>query len=207
MRHLKLTVILLSAGACAHPSAPQTYGPPPVFLAPSGPTPPSAVWSPPSPAPATAAGGDPFYDALMRYRAAAGLAPIPRSASLTRVAQAHVADLEAHPPDGARCNPHSWSNAGPWSACCYTPDQAQAACMWNKPKELTPYTGNGFEVAAMTTGTMTADVAIASWDGSGAHKPVILNQGQWTQQWRAVGAAMSQHYAVAWFGWDADPSR
>ena len=57
------------------------------------------------------------------------------------------------------CNLHSWSDKGPWSACCYTPDHAQAQCMWDKPSELTNYPGNGYEISA--AGYDSAQAALA----------------------------------------------
>jgi hypothetical protein len=88
-----------------------------------------------------------LYDILMQYRKEKGLPAIPLSPSLTTVAQAHVKDLVNNKPDNENCNAHSWSAKGKWSPCCYTPNHAESKCMWSKPKELTTYTGNGYEIA------------------------------------------------------------
>jgi len=54
-----------------------------------------------------------LYELLMAYRADKGLPRIPRSRSLTIVAQTHAQDLQAHPPDEDKgCNMHSWSANG-----------------------------------------------------------------------------------------------
>ncbi|HQY70081.1 MAG TPA: CAP domain-containing protein, partial [Pseudomonadales bacterium] len=53
---------------------------------------------------------DAIADAVNHYRTSKGLAPLPLSASLMRVAQAHLADLEANYRRGGRCNMHSWSS-------------------------------------------------------------------------------------------------
>ena len=63
------------------------------------------------------------------------------------VAEAHVQDLSYNQPVGGQCNMHSWSDRGSWSGCCYTDDHAASQCMWDKPRELTRYPGNGFEIA------------------------------------------------------------
>jgi hypothetical protein len=140
------------------------------------------------------------------YRQSQGLDPIPLSASLHQVAEVHVQDLEVNEPQGGVCNLHSWSSAGSWTACCYTADHAQAQCMWDKPRELTSYPGNGYENAAGGGSGMTPERALEAWKGSPAHHAVILNQRTWTRPWQALGAAVSDHYAVLWFGHEVDPA-
>lgn len=145
---------------------------------------------------------------LNAYRAQRGLEAIPRSPALTRVAEAHVADLERNPPVGS-CNGHSWSPSRQWKACCYTDDHAKAACMWNKPAEITggAYAGQGFEIWAWRSGRMTVDFALDGWKGSVPHHQVLINQGPWAAyRWRAMGAAISERYAVVWFGMEPDPA-
>ena len=71
------------------------------------------------------------------YREDNGLATVPVTNSLTKVARTHVADLNTYHPDTATfgtgdCNRHSWSSHGDWTAVCYT-GSAQASQMWNKP--------------------------------------------------------------------------
>ncbi len=140
------------------------------------------------------------------YRVEQGLDTIPLSKSLTAVAEAHVQDLERNPPVGT-CNGHSWSPEGQWTACCYTGDHASAQCMWDKPREITrgAYKGAGFEIVYRTSGRATPEGALRSWKGSPGHHGVILNHGVWSSsRWLAVGVAISDHYAVAWFGKDQD---
>jgi len=97
-----------------------------------------------------------LYNLIMQYRAEKGLPSIPLSTSLTFVAKTHAKDLDQYQPDKGNCNMHSWSNKGPWTPCCYTRDHAKAKCMWDKPKELTNYSGNGFEIAYWTSETANA---------------------------------------------------
>ena len=143
---------------------------------------------------------------LNAYRAEKGKPPIPLSPSLCIVGDTHAQDLVDNSPDAApECNLHSWSNAGSWSPCCYTADHAQAKCMWDKPKELTSYPGNGYENAA--SGAQGPAGALDLWKGSPAHNDVILNQGIWKDfPWGAVGAGFDGGYAVLWFGQEADPA-
>jgi hypothetical protein len=77
--------------------------------------------------------------------------------------------------------------------------------MWDKPREITDYPGHGFEIAAFASPEMTAAGAVEQWKGSSAHHALILNQDQWSDRWGALGAAVSEHYAVLWFGNEPDP--
>lgn len=142
-----------------------------------------------------------LYNLLMEYRRSHNLPAIPLSKSLTFVAQTHVKDLQNNQPDKGSCNMHSWSNNGNWSACCYTSDHAKASCMWNKPKELTSYTGNGFEIAYSMSNGARAYEAINGWKTSSGHNQVMINKGIWkTSTWKAVGIGVYGNYAVVWFG-------
>jgi uncharacterized protein YkwD len=142
-----------------------------------------------------------LYNLIMDYRRSEGLPNIPLSKSLTIVAQTHVRDLEENRPDKGACNMHSWSANGKWTPCCYTADHAKAQGMWNKPKELTNYKGDGYEIAFNTTASATAETALGSWKTSKGHNDVILNKSIWkTQNWKAIGIGVYQNYAVVWFG-------
>jgi hypothetical protein len=133
------------------------------------------------------------------YRASIGLPRVAISPALTKVAQAHVRDLAVNKPVTDRCNMHSWSKRGRWSACCYDSSRAAARCMWNKPKEIAGYAGNGYEIAARSSGITPAH-ALELWQQSPAHHHVMINHAQWKKPWRAMGVAIEGDYAVAWFG-------
>ena len=140
------------------------------------------------------------------YRESQGLPRVPVSVSLSVVARTHVADLSAEAPNQGTCNLHSWSDAGDWTACCYTPDHAQAQCMWDKPRELSAYPGNGYEISV--GGVRSAAAALAAWQSSSGHHEVILNQGIWTEPWGAMGVALTPgEYGHVWFGRESDPAR
>lgn len=139
-----------------------------------------------------------LFDAVNNYRKSKGLKDIPYSPALTKVAQTHVKDLADNHPDQGECNMHSWSENGTWTACCYTPDHHRAQCMWDKPRELTKYRGNGYEVAA--SGVIDIEGAMGLWKDSPSHNDVILNLDIWDVPWLAMGAAIYNGYAVVWFG-------
>lgn len=148
----------------------------------------------------------PLLQLVNDYRVEHGLASVPISRSLNAVAAAHVRDLEEHPPTG-QCNLHSWSAAGPWTPCCYTSDHQQALCMWDKPREITrgAYSGDGFEISAWSGDPISPEQALEIWKSSPAHKDMLLNRGLWTDAaWQAMGGAVYGHYAVVWFGKEAE---
>lgn len=148
-----------------------------------------------------------LVDAINSYRRSKGLPAVAATVSLTTVARTHAADLAIKRPASGSCNMHSWSSGGKWTGCCYTSDHRQAACMWKKPRELTQYQGNGFEVSAGSSGSsITAEGALSLWQRSSGHNQVIINAGMWRQPWQAFGVGIYGGYAVAWFGNAADPA-
>ena len=80
--------------------------------------------------------------------------------------------------------------------------------MWNKPKELSMYSGSGFEVAAFLGENATAKAAMAGWKSSAGHNEVMINAGTWKKmQWNAIGVGIEKGYAVIWFGTIEDPDK
>lgn len=150
-----------------------------------------------------------LYRLINEYRQQKGLDPVPLSRNLTFVAKLHVQDLAENLPYNRRCNLHSWSDKGPWTACCYTEDHEQAACMWNKPGEVSNYAGFGYEIAYWTNEPLNsanfAKKAFAGWKRSVPHNIVMVNQGQWrSKNWNAMGIGVYKGYAAVWFGEEND---
>jgi uncharacterized protein YkwD len=151
-----------------------------------------------------------LYELIMQYRKSKKLKAIPISTALTRVAQAHVRDLSENYEytDGSPCNPHSWSDKGKWTPCCYTSDHKQASCMWNKPKEISGYEGIGFEIAYFSSAGANAVEGLEGWKKSPGHNPVIVNLGTWSKtEWKAIGVGIYKEYGVVWFGEVQDQSK
>lgn len=147
-----------------------------------------------------------LYDLLMAYRAENGLKSIPLSPKLTRVAQVHARDLsEHHDPQNSRCNLHSWSKYGKWKSCCYTDDHKEAKCMWDKPREIAGYPGNGYEISYYSSGGVSAVEGLEGWKSSHGHNQVIVNEGIWKSiEWNAIGIGLYKEYGVVWFGKEPD---
>lgn len=149
-----------------------------------------------------------LYDLIIAYRKSKRLPNIPLSAKLSRVAQAHVRDIEEHYSydETGECNPHSWSANGSWSACCYADDHREARCMWDKPKEIAGYAGNGYEIAYFSSAGASAAEGLEGWKKSKGHNPLLVNSGIWKDvKWKAIGVGIFGNYGVVWFGEEADP--
>jgi uncharacterized protein YkwD len=166
------------------------------------------------PGPVAATASDDLYAAITTYRQGLGLAAIPLSPQLTAVAQAHVRDLMANfatDPNytGAGCVPHGWSSQGQWTGGCYKfEDPTTFPIMWNKPKEIANYPGNGFEIVfGGGGGAVTAAEALQAWQDDPPHNDVIVNQGIWKDHpWQAIGVWVEDGWASVWFGEQADPN-
>jgi uncharacterized protein YkwD len=169
---------------------------------------------------------------LNEYRVSLGQKRLAVSKDLTTVARTHVTDLNQNysfiNSNGElnSCNMHSWSAKGSWQPCCYTNDHAKAKCIWDKPRELTGYRGNGYEIAYGTRAPtidkakygfefkdpgcsvdlLSAEAAIEGWKKSSAHNAVMINKGNFERvPFAAIGVAINGCYATIWFGKESDP--
>lgn len=143
--------------------------------------------------------------AINAYRKRNGLKAVRLSPSLSHVARYHARDLEDNQPHKKTSgNLHSWSHyccLPFWRPVAYNPDHSKASYMFSKPREMSTYVFDGFEIACYKSNYITAEEAVELWAGSPTHNAVMLNLGQFNgTTWGALGAAMSQHYASAWFG-------
>lgn len=136
------------------------------------------------------------------------LSAIPLSADLCLVAQTHINDLLVSKPQESGCSLHSWSNAGKWSPCCHSKDPSGLQCMKSKPKEITGYTGNGFELIYWGEDMATASEATDLWKKVEASMDMLLCKGKWkTYQWKAMGVGIKEGYAILWLGDKADANQ
>jgi len=150
-----------------------------------------------------------LYNLINKYREEKGLEPVRFSASLSQVAKYHAIDLTQNYDlkDQKNCNPHSWSDKGDWTACCYTNDHKNPECMWKKPLEINGYPGDGFEIVYFHSNEVKAAPALESWKKSKGHNPVIVNEGTWAKaKWNAVGVGIYGNFAAVWFGMIKDPA-
>ena len=152
-----------------------------------------------------------LYYIINAYRESKGLQKLSFSKSLTIVARTHVSDSNTYTPEnqrdsrGMKGNLHSWSNHGSWTPVVYTSDHEYAANMWSKPRELTSYTGNGYEISSWYSGNITPEDALDLWKNSSGHNAVMTTQGNWSDL-KTMGVAIDGKYAHVWFGSAADPA-
>ncbi len=146
-----------------------------------------------------------LYNLVNKCRKENNQSEVSLSKNLCYVAKLHVSDLFYNHPDTGMCNLHSWSDKGIWAECCYGRNIFNNTCMTAKPKELTAYPGNGYEIAFWESVDAIPEVVLDLWKTSSASNDLILNRGIWEDEnWTAFGVGMLKGYAVVWFGSEAD---
>ena len=155
-----------------------------------------------------------LYYMINAYRESLGLPKLSFSKSLTEVARAHVRDSNTYTPEnqvdsrGIRGNLHSWSGNGSWTPVVYTSDHYYMYDMWSKPREITNYTGNGYEISSWSSGMISPERALNLWKNSPGHNSIMTTQRNGDADWsdlKTMGVSIDGHYAHVWFGSDADP--
>lgn len=155
-----------------------------------------------------------LYYMINAYRESLGLPKLSFSKSLTEVARAHVRDSNTYTPEnqvdsrGIKGNLHSWSGNGIWTPVVYTSDHYYMYDMWSKPREITNYTGNGYEISSWSSGMISPERALNLWKNSPGHNSIMTTQITGDADWsdlKTMGVSIDGHYAHVWFGSDADP--
>ena len=155
-----------------------------------------------------------LYYMINAYRESLGLPKLSFSKSLTEVARAHVRDSNTYTPEnqvdsrGIKGNLHSWSGNGSWTPVVYTSDHYYMYDMWSKPREITNYTGNGYEISSWSSGMISPERALNLWKNSPGHNSIMTTQITGDVDWsdlKTMGVSIDGHYAHVWFGSDADP--
>ena len=155
-----------------------------------------------------------LYYMINAYRESLVLPKLSFSKSLTEVARAHVRDSNTYTPEnqvdsrGIKGNLHSWSGNGIWTPVVYTSDHYYMYDMWSKPREITNYTGNGYEISSWSSGMISPERALNLWKNSPGHNSIMTTQITGDADWsdlKTMGVSIDGHYAHVWFGSDADP--
>lgn len=156
---------------------------------------------------------------INEYRQRKGLPKIGITKDLSSVAQWHILDVknainsQGFGSLGRRCNLHSWYGDAPaspnYTSCCYTADHKRAACMWNKPKEITQgrLDVTGFEISG--SGYLSVDSVLDGWEKSAIHNELILNKDKWEDfPWASMGVGVDpiNRFYFVWFTHDEDRS-
>lgn len=146
-----------------------------------------------------------LFDKINQLRKVYGKKPLKLSASLSYVAKVHVDDLLKNNPDTSVCNLSSWSDKGNWKACCYNPYVPKQDCMWDKPKELTPYPYRGYEIAGYFEEEFNADSVIDLWSKEGEAVNILISEGEYSNKdWVCMGVGMNNNFVSVWLGQRAD---
>jgi hypothetical protein len=149
-----------------------------------------------------------LYRKINDYRKAKGLQVIPISRSLCYVAKLHVIDLYENHPDTSYCNLNSWSDKGPWKACCHSKYLPVPECILNKPKELTPYKGQAHELCYFDSQEIQVDTVFNFWMRVDQAKDLLTNNRKWSLfTWQAIGISIYKQYACVWVGEDQDTEK
>jgi hypothetical protein len=147
-----------------------------------------------------------LYLMINEYRKQFSLPPIPLSKSLSYTAALHAKDLLLNHPDQGTCNFHSWSNKGTWTPFCYPKDETKKSSVWDKPHELTRYPSKAYEIVYWENNPLVTDTIIMVWKTEDYFNSFLLNNGKWLgKSWNAIGIAVYENYACAWFGETPDP--
>lgn len=147
---------------------------------------------------------------INEYRRQIGKSEFKISKSLTTVARTHVIDSNMYNPKeqyddrGIKGNLHSWSKNGSWTGGAYTDDHAHAGLMHSKPRELSSYSGNGYEISLWYSGVLTPLISLDGWKTSEGHNNVIIGKGYWDKL-TCMGVGIDGNYAHVWFGVEEDP--
>jgi hypothetical protein len=141
-----------------------------------------------------------LYALIDTYRSENEAHTIALSKKLTFVAKLHARDLYHNRIDKDSCSMQSWSDKGFWNACCFSErDNSKQACMWDKPKEITGYTGKAYEV--IYNGGSEPKRIMELWKGSSFYSDILKNSGRYADKdWAAVGIGQYKNITVVWFG-------
>lgn len=148
-----------------------------------------------------------LVELINRFRAENKQPSIGLSRSLSFVAKTHVNDLQMNKQDTSICNAHSWSNKGNWKACCFNNYVNSNDCMWDKPKELTPYNFRGYEMVYSEEGIVDVDSVFRLWRTTEEAADMLLTKNLHSdKKWLALGVGVSENYVSIWFGQRTDPT-
>jgi hypothetical protein len=142
-----------------------------------------------------------LYNMINDMRRQGKMQPIPLSSDLCIVAHTHIEDLIKWKPQEKGRSLQSWSNSGNWTSCDDPKDPSGIKCMKSKPKEITGYPGNGYELIFWGEDKATPADAADLWQQVEASSDMILCRGKWKGfQWKALGVGLKDGYAVLWLG-------
>jgi hypothetical protein len=146
-----------------------------------------------------------LYSLINEYRTKQGLSIVPVSRSLCYVAKIHARDLYFNRPDTGFCSLNSWSDKGPWTACCHSRVNPNPLCIVKKPSELMKYSGEGHEICYWDSKALQPDTIFKFWLSIEQARELLMNQNKWASfNWNAMGVGLYKGYASLWVGEQKD---
>lgn len=143
---------------------------------------------------------DQLFNRVNQFRIENGKTSIENSISLSYVAKLHVDDLLENHPDTSICNLSSWSDKGDWTACCYNSYVPNPDCMWDKPKEITPFKYRGYELVLYFEEEFNVDTVMQLIQSSKEARDMVLTNGNYKQKkWICGGFGINDNYVSIWF--------
>lgn len=130
---------------------------------------------------------------INNYRKQNNLPPLIHNIKLTKTARTHIYQLKnINPTKIQNFNMHSWFD------CNYDDNKN---CMWDRPKRLYGYNGNGYEIITYSSLGMTINKALTNFKESKLHNDIILSNNIWKDvNIKYIGIAINKHYCAIWFG-------
>ena len=149
-----------------------------------------------------------LFDMVNQMRVDYEKSQLQLSASLSFVASTHINDLQNNHPDTSICNMSSWSNKGDWTPCCYNKYVHDPNCMWDKPKELTPFPYRGYELITYFEEGFNNDTVINLWSDSKDVLDMILTRGAYSKKrWICGGISIGTNHVSLWFAQRKDSQK
>ena len=147
-----------------------------------------------------------LFDKINEYRSKNGLDKVPLSTSLCWVAYLHNEDLLRYNADTADCFLSSWSDGPLWKGACINKKSKNIKYSRNKPKELTNYPAQGYELSYWQNTEPNIESVLTDWSSDKISNDILLNQGAWkNHEWNAIGISTIKNYVLVWFGTAVDP--
>ncbi|MBI9035953.1 MAG: SPOR domain-containing protein [Bacteroidales bacterium] len=142
-----------------------------------------------------------LFESFNKYRLEQDLPKLELSRALSYVANTHVKDLFFNQPYKRNCSMHSWSDKGRWTPLCFDTSSPNYKGMTAKPRELTYYRSDAYEIIFFTNIEMSMEDILKQWAALDASKDLILQKGKWAKyKWTSIGIGTFKGYSCVWLG-------
>ncbi len=142
-----------------------------------------------------------LFEKINTYRESQGFKALKLSRALCYVANTHVKDLYFNNPDRRGCSMHSWSDKGRWKPMCFRSFDPNYKGMTAKPKELTYYRTDAYEMIYFSNINASAEEILKQWTELETSKAMLHQEGKWKKyNWSSIGVSTFKGYTAVWLG-------